>query len=97
MKLNNRGFLLYEALISLVVLSSFIIFYTSLIQITQKQQYYNKIHFEALMAFKASIYNKAENNTYLQFNEPGYVSEQNKGEYCIIYEEYNKQQKICTK
>lgn len=97
MKLNKQGFLLYEALISLVVLSSFIIFYTSFIQITQRQQQYNGIYFTALMSFRESVYNKYENGSYLEFKEKNFYSQEKEGVYCIIYDEYQGQKEICNK
>lgn len=60
MKFNNfgyeKGFILYDALLSLLVLSGFILFFVQVVQVVQKQEISVDSHVEAINDVRRKYY-----------------------------------------
>ncbi len=97
MKLNNKGFILYESLVTLIILSSFIFFFLLSINIIQNRRYYQNIQYDALSYFRESIYYNEKQKEYINYKKENIKSVQSDQNYCIQYKGYNKYEKICTK
>lgn len=94
-ELNNKSFLLLDSLVSLIMLTSFIVFFSVTIQLVIKQRYYQNIEFIALTSFRESMYSKAINDEYISYENENYYSYYNKKEYCIKYKQGETYEEIC--
>lgn len=95
MKLNNKGFLLYDALLALSMLSVFVLFFLCFINIIQKQNYYYSVEYKAISLYRESLFNYEEKGNLLNIKEKDIYSKETKGEYCVFYQAIKKEKKIC--
>ncbi len=97
MKLNNKSFLLYDAIVALTILSGFIYFFLNFIYIIQEQKYYYDIEYKAISYYRESLFNYDVNNSFLTIEEKKIYSKETKGDYCVFYEAYKEEKSICYK
>ena len=87
-KLNNKnGFILYDALVSFILLSSIILFINKMILINNEFEAKVTQDYDAINYLRENIYNENESNTKddMQFKNKS-------NEVCVIYE-----REICVK
>lgn len=95
--MNNKCFILYDSLVSFIVLSSFILFFIFIVNINQQNMHYSNIKMEALHSFRNSIYNYYNNGKFLKVENNDYYSTKKKDNYCIHYKKQGGYEKICIK
>lgn len=97
MKLNNKAFLLYDALLALSILSFFILFFLSFLNLIQKHNYYYELEYKAISLYRESLFNYEKNEFFIDIEEENIYSIETKGEYCVFYKSIKEEKKICYK
>ncbi len=95
MQYHNKAFLLYDAIVALSILSAFILFFISFINIIQNQIYYHDIEYKAISYYRKSIFNYDVNKEFLIISEENIYSKEDEGAYCVFYKAYKEDKKIC--
>lgn len=93
--MNNRGFILYDGLVSLILLTTFISFFTLVINLNQNYQQLANIKLSALSALRNNAYHYYVTGEYFPISTKTMKSQQTTEQYCILYQAAQEEKRVC--